>query len=182
MVDGLIERSFLSRNNPRILPFRANGWPIGFSSGLSYNPNSNLQAIAFNRKKLAEDSRGAGVPETSMLEILILHELVHFFMLDWWFENLPQHAWITRPGIVSLHEACALYFCEHGLSTIASGVCREYIPNYLDYVRRLAGEEGYTNGYGEYFDHCRLLEPAQLWPHLSQPLGHEFLESLENPW
>lgn len=181
MVDGLIKRSFQSRSKPRILPFHANGWQIDFSSGLSYNPRSKLQAIAFDRKRLADDSRGAGVPESSMLEILTLHELVHFFMLDWWFENFPQHAWITRPGIVSLHEACALYFCEHGLSTIASDGCREHIPRYMEYVRRLAGEKGYTSGYGEYFDHCRALKPAELWPHLSQPLGHEFLESLKMP-
>ena len=64
MVDGVIERSFQSRSKPRILPFKASGWQIGISSGLSYNPRSKLQAIAFDRQRLADDSRGAGVPET----------------------------------------------------------------------------------------------------------------------
>ena len=144
-----------------------------------YNRGEKMPAIFVNSKPLEEEAKAIGISMDALLEILVMHELVHCIMQSG-FTDCP---WIPKAGdpMIYIHEACALYACEHGF-------IREnlYKTASADDVKRYIGYMGTSNGsdseYAPYFTTCRNLPLSDLWPQLeaSSPCQLDF-KAWRNP-
>ncbi|MFZ6689901.1 hypothetical protein ACO0K0_19365 [Undibacterium sp. SXout11W] len=121
-----------------------------------------VPGIFINRDLLEKESENSGIDFKALLEILVLHELVHVAMaVNFADDNESQ--WLKLPELLYIHEAIALKACESLFFDLFEYANAQDVENYLTYVKCQAEIAGNGGPYSRFFDEFKSLELNQLW-------------------
>jgi hypothetical protein len=154
--------------------------PHAFSASFRYSsyPTDPWCKLEYRSDLLVGQAKECGIDPEALLEILTLHECVHIAMMLWWCKERTGHFWLGTESR-HLHEAVALYFCEHGLPDLVRTASRSDIQKYVAFVEACI-KEGHADGvfYEPYFKSYRTLPPQDVWPAIKESLGEQLTRKL----
>lgn len=132
--------------------------------------------LCVNTEVLQGDAEVSGLDETALLEILLLHELVHVAMMSN-FVGDSESIWLKSGTIRFIHESVALRACEFCFSHLYSRATAEDVTMYLKYVQQQSEQSLEPEHYIPYFTKFRGLKASEFWPLLSgsSPIPLPFL-------
>lgn len=101
--------------------------------------------LAIETAELVSEANSARIPTEVLLEILVLHEMVHICMIgncDVVFKSgFPKKRyrnWIANPKYLYIHEAVALHVSEKLIPKVLNLESGKYIDNYLSHIKLTA--------------------------------------------
>jgi hypothetical protein len=171
-------------NGQRVINFSSFFRPLTSEKGNYAGVNATKEAACFapylstkgpmitiDAEALASESALSNIPEIALLEILVLHEMVHACMMGSISQNHPGHEWISAPEFRYIHEAVALKFSEFGIIDLLKHATTQQVDNYLSYIQSISNERKTGAYYKPYFDQYRKTALADFWSELrsSQP-------------
>ena len=144
----------------------------------SYAPY--LPAICACTPELEADAKDAAISDRALLEILVLHELVHLLMMNGFTQkgNIIAERWLKSKELRYIHESTALKAGESAFNEIYKIAKPIDVTNYLNFVERRAQQIGAPSEYTPYFTHFRNLTNDQFWNLLSTSIDFQWNELL----
>jgi len=127
--------------------------------------------ITIDADELASEAEAADVPKEALLEILVLHEMVHACMMGRIAQLHKNHSWMVAPEFRYIHEAVALKASEFGLSGFLEVATAEHVAKYLSHIKTASNDRDSGAFYKPYFDTYRTVAHGDFWAQLraSQP-------------
>jgi hypothetical protein len=137
--------------------------------------------ITLDAEALALESNDSNVPENALLEILVLHEMVHVCMMGAIAQSHAEHEWITGSEFRYIHEAVALKTSEFGIIGLLKYATAQHVSDYLLHIQSVSNERRTGAFYNPYFEQYRKVALPDFWSELrsSQPVPGIF-ETVEN--
>lgn len=108
--------------------------------------------VTIDSNRLAVEAQLADVPETALLEILVLHEMVHVCMMGSIAQRYETHAWIVSPEFRYIHEAAALKASEFGFGSMLPTATPQHVARYLSHIQLVSNNSKAGESYKPYFD------------------------------
>jgi len=179
-------------NGQRTLVFKNFFEPLQGESGNFAGVFTTAEAAAFvpygnkgpslsvDTGSLTKEANEAGLKATALLEILVLHEIVHACMMGGIAQRHPNHAWIINPAYRFIHEAVALKTCQFGIEKLLVAATPDDVKQYLAHVRSSSvGREAGVH-YAPYFSMYCDTPLTDFWAHLRESqLSNEMFEEVE---
>lgn len=167
-------------NGQRMLAFKNFFEPLQSEAGNFAGVFTTAEAAAFvpygskgpslsvDTAFLGTEAQSAGVGESALLEILVLHEIVHACMMGGIAQRHANHAWITNPDYRYIHEAVALKTCEFGIDKMLRIATPSDVKKYLYHVQASAVDREAGAHYAPYFSKYREKPLADFWAQLQE--------------
>lgn len=165
-------------NDQRMLVIKMLSEPLITENGNFANISVSSEAAAFlpygnkgpsftvNTNSLELEAQHAHLDAAALLEILVLHEVVHACMMGGIAQKYDQHAWIVNPDYRFIHEAVALKTCQFGIVEMLTLATKEDIDKYLTHVKSSANDRAAGIYYLPYFStYCNTPLP-EFWAQL----------------
>lgn len=181
--------------NQRVLEFNFLGQPLSGEKGnYAFVETTNEAAcfvpygskgpmVTIDADALALEAGVAGIPEEALLEILVLHEMVHACMMGSIAQTEQNHPWVEAQEFRYIHETVALKVCEFGLPGLLKVATPEHVKKYLSHIQAVSKDRDAGAFYEPYFETYRAVALGEFWAQLraSQPAPgiFEVVESLQ---
>lgn len=123
-------------------------------------------SLSINTEVLRSDAEASGLNEIALLEILLLHELVHVSMMSRFVDD-NESIWLKSGDLRFIHEAAALRAGEFAFSKIYKTANADDFIKYLTYVRERSEHSPDGEHYLPYFNRFRRIEADKFWRELS---------------
>lgn len=120
-------------------------------------------SISIDTSTLILEAEKAGVEASALLEILVLHEIVHACMMGGIAQHHASHAWILNPDYRYIHESVALKTCQFGIDQFLLKATQADVKKYLDHVQASVIERESGVHYAPYFLNFRDTPLADFW-------------------
>ena len=180
-------------NGQRVLDFNFLSRPLcGVASNYNIVPTTTEAAcfvpygrngpmVSINTEELTSEAIKAGIREEALLEILLLHELVHASMMGHIAQIQANHPWVMSHAFRYIHEAVALKVSEFGFSSFIESATAEDVNKYLTYIQLESKTRADGAFYQPYFLEYQEVDLGDFWHRLrgSQPAPGIF-ELVEN--
>lgn len=122
-----------------------------------------LPAIFLSTDVLTGEAQAAEMAPEALLEILVLHEMVHVAMMAHLAGNPGALDWIVNPDIRFIHEAAALKACEFCFANLFETATASDIQKYMAYIQDTTSQRPDSIYYQPYFGKLRDVPVSSFW-------------------